>query len=130
LWRLAKRLIGSPIVAAVTEDHLGVQLAGPMIDLAVPPRLTVTERGRRRRAGVLGATVAFAVVIAGGTGYAVFRPAAPAARGEAAPAVRGEAAPAGRNTAGVPAVPPAGAPETTFVRRPRPVAEPSRRRRR
>jgi hypothetical protein len=92
----------------VIEGHLGDEQPSRLIDLAVPP-LAVTDRGRRRRAGVL-VTAAFAVVIAGGAGYARLRPADPPAA--AVPA----------------AVPSAEVPETAFVLRPRPVADPPRRR--
>lgn len=49
-------------------------LAFPMIDLSVPPISSVTERGRGRRRVAVLATAAFAVMIAGGAGYALLRP--------------------------------------------------------
>ncbi len=65
-------------VAAAPTEHLPAVTdfsdVGNLIDLSKPRPLPVTHRGQRRRHVALLTTVAVGVMIAGGVGYAVFRP--------------------------------------------------------
>jgi hypothetical protein len=64
--------------AAAPTEHLPAVSdfsdPGNLIDLSKPRPLPVTHRGQRRRHVALLTTVAVGVMIAGGVGYAVFRP--------------------------------------------------------